>query len=100
MEVPDIVYWAMARNLEQMKKALIANPGINIADEGYTALHSAAENDQVEIVRFLLERGANPSPRDWLGNTPIDYAMRNGSTAIMTLLSEHGAKSARQAAKA
>jgi ankyrin repeat protein len=97
MEVPDLVYWAMARNLEQMKKALVSNPDIDIADEGYTALHSAAENDQLEIVQFLLEHGANPSLRDWSGNTPTDYAKRNGSSAIVQLLGENVDRSTMQA---
>jgi len=37
-------------------------------------LHSAALNGHVEIVKILLERGADPRIADNRGHIPLDYA--------------------------
>jgi len=47
---------------------------INAVDqEGDTALHYAAGNAEVEIVELLLVRGANPSPKNRKGETPLNW---------------------------
>jgi uncharacterized protein len=43
-------------------------------DNGFTALHSAAQNGDVELVRLLLDRGADPSLRTEDGRSPADLA--------------------------
>ena len=37
-------------------------------------MHSAALNGHVEIVKILLERGADPRIADNRGHIPLDYA--------------------------
>lgn len=44
------------------------------AEHGFTALHSAAQNGDVELARLLLERGADPSLSTDDGRTPGDLA--------------------------
>jgi hypothetical protein len=39
---------------------------------GTTALHDAAQRGSVELVRYLLEHGANPNLMDDEGRKPID----------------------------
>jgi ankyrin repeat protein len=56
-------------------------------DEGCTALHLAA-NFSPEIVRILVERGANVNARCIYGLTPLHHA---GSLEIAVFLVEHGA---------
>jgi ankyrin repeat protein len=46
-----------------------AQTGVN---EGYTALHSAAQAGNVSLVRYLLEKGANPNALTADGKKPID----------------------------
>jgi len=41
-------------------------------NEGMTALHVAAQTGRVDLVRFLLEKGANPNIQDSNGKKPID----------------------------
>ncbi len=58
-EVPKIIYWASLGNLEQVKSALLENPDINIKDsDGFTALDIALENNHIEVINYLVERGA------------------------------------------
>ena len=49
-----------------------------------TAIHLAASEGMLEVVRFLVEElGASVSPRDRWGNTPLDDATR-GSRMVKT----------------
>ena len=52
--------------------------GINIdsfISENETNLHYACRNIQVNVVRFLLSRGADPTICDYFDSTPLDIAM-------------------------
>ena len=49
-----------------------------------TALHLAHRHAQV--AKLLLAAGASASVRDAYGATPIDYAIRNGDTNTLTVL--------------
>jgi ankyrin repeat protein len=42
------------------------------ANEGMTALHVAAQSGRVDLVRYLLDKGANPGIVDANGRKPID----------------------------
>jgi ankyrin repeat protein len=42
------------------------------ANEGMTALHVAAQAGRADLVRYLLEKGANPAIVDGNGHKPID----------------------------
>ncbi|WP_282043073.1 ankyrin repeat domain-containing protein [Winogradskyella flava] len=60
---------------------------------GYCALHFAAQNNEIEIMRVLLNKGANPNLRDSYGNTPIWTAIMNTKDdfSIIKLLMENKA---------
>lgn len=54
------------------------------ANEGMTALHNAAQSGRVDLVRYLLDKGANPEILDANGKKPIDLvgaAARGGAGA-------------------
>jgi len=55
-----------------------------------TPLYFAAQNGSEEIVRLLLERGADPNAMNKDGTTPSMYAIRAGNRAILDMLSERG----------
>jgi len=44
------------------------------AEHGFTALHSAAQNDDVKLAGLLLDRGADASLETDAGKTPADLA--------------------------
>jgi len=54
-------------------------------------LHAASAGRHVEIVRALLEAGANPNARQQGGFTPLHAAAQNGDVDIARLLLDKGA---------
>jgi uncharacterized protein len=53
---------------------------------GYTALHEAAVNGNVAMIRLLLERGGNPGLANDEGELPIDMARSKGHADAERLL--------------
>ena len=58
--------------------------------DGSTALHSAcADNSSnLDVVKFLLEKGNSPSSKDNLGRTPLSLAAYYGKLAVVKYLVE------------
>ena len=48
------------------------------ANEGMTALHVAVQAGKTDLVRYLLEKGANPELADAIGRKPIDMLSAGG----------------------
>ncbi|GAB5368710.1 hypothetical protein AAMO2058_001343200 [Amorphochlora amoebiformis] len=67
--------FAIAQCLIQIAKA-----SLNVLDSnGQHALFSAARGGHVDIVRYLLEKGAKPTLKDFHGETPLMHAVLSGS---------------------
>jgi len=56
-----------------------------------TALHGAVARRDVEIVKMLLEAGADPNARQERGFAPLHDAAANGNARLVELLLTHGA---------
>jgi len=54
--------------------------------EGFTALMTAAAEGQIEIVRQLLDHGADRSLEDKDGDTALSFARQMGHTEVAALL--------------
>jgi len=67
--------------------------GLNLrfGDDRETALYYATSRDNVEIVKLLLEAGANPSQTTDQGFTLLHMAAYNGLVEILQLLLDAGA---------
>ena len=70
-------------NLDLAK--LIVDAGGNVNEENYY-LTRAAEEGQIEVVKFLLQNGANPNQKNDRGETALKLARKNGHREIVTLL--------------
>ena len=58
-----------------------------------TALHYVAlgKNDQTNVTKLLITKGATIDAKDKDENTPLHFAARSGNTGIVELLIENGA---------
>ena len=60
-------------------------------EHGYTALHYAAMNNCLEVVKFLIENGANINLCNKKGQSPLEIAYLYKCGDIVTYLLEKGA---------
>ncbi len=67
---------AVAGDLEQVQAIVARHPeAVNEKDEyGFTALHGLAEEEHYDIVRFLIEHGADVNAQNEDGITPLHLA--------------------------
>lgn len=65
---------------------------VNVSNSDYeTPLHLACQNNHFEIVKLLIDHGANlEACRDFSDHTPFHYACENGHENIIKLLVENG----------
>jgi ankyrin repeat protein len=78
----------VAGAMELLKKGAKAN---SAEADGMTALHWAAQLDDVKLAKALLSAGASVKAANRYGVTPLELAAVNGSTAMVQLLLDAGA---------
>jgi len=66
---------------------LPSNNGFNVFP-----IHSAAAGNYTDIVRMLVENGANVNVKQQAGATPLHSAAQNGNLDLLILLLENGAE--------
>jgi RNA polymerase sigma factor (sigma-70 family) len=59
---------------------------------GATPLHVAVALEQIEMMRLLLDAGADPNSEERDGATPLHYAAKTGNTDVAALLLSRGAR--------
>ena len=85
LHLPELVYWASLGDVEQV--ALLLEDGIDpnqIDDEGYSALQAAAENDNIDVVKLLVSKGARIDHRTQY--TALELAEMAGNTEVIAFL--------------
>jgi hypothetical protein len=90
---PPLVVAAERDDLDEVRRLLDGGTPVNASNSilGTTALLAAAGQGRVEVVRLLLERGADVNARSG-GWTPLPLALSSGvSPEIARLLVAHGA---------
>lgn len=77
-----------------VRKRLAEDPSLANPSDGQTSpLHEAARGGHVQVVRLLLDHGADSTFRDSAGKTPLDIAVQRGYSGIVDLLERSGAPS-------
>ncbi len=83
---------AMRGNREAVRAALARKADVNAPQaDGTTALHWAAERDDVALAELLLTSGARVGARTREGVTPLQLAAINGSADMLGRLIKSGA---------
>ena len=88
---PDIVDAAWLGNAQRVLEILALHPElVDGPEEGRVSpLRSAASNGRAEIVRILLDHGADPHARSPVsGGTALDFARERGHEHVVRLLSD------------
>ena len=82
-----------ARTGDRARVAALLDAGISVntaTKYGVSALGFAAERGHFEVVRLLVERGADVTIADsFYGSRPLDFALRGGRLDIALYLLEH-----------
>jgi len=74
-------------DLLEIKKLYSSGINLNISDyDKRTALHLAASENKIKIVKFLLNKNVDKNVVDRWGNTPLDDAIRGDCKEIIELL--------------
>lgn len=91
---PCVALAAVFGNLEVAKYLHTKGADVNAIatnGSGYNALTGAVASGHTEIVKWLLENGAQPNYEYANGYTPLLTAAANGHLEILKLLQAHGA---------
>ena len=86
----DLIEFGMT---DEFKYCLDWNPELkSVTDEyGWTTMHFAASFNRVDILRYLLENGAEINVKDDQGYTPLLLAIETESLDAFKLLLDNGA---------
>lgn len=63
-----------------------------ITDNGNSLLHIIILENQIEMVKYFLDKGTNPDIQNINGDTPLHISVRNQNFEIITMLLEYGAQ--------
>lgn len=91
---PALVQACQTGNFEEVQRLLRSGEAAaqDVGEDGTTALHWAAINNQVRICEYLLDQGAVVDARGGeLRATPLHWACRSGLVYIVRLLLDRGA---------
>ena len=90
--VRSFTYAARRGDVSKVADMVQAGMPVDIDDEdGWTALFRAACYNRTDLVRYLLNNGANVNKQDRWGETALYSASRMNKTDVMTILLQHGA---------
>jgi ankyrin repeat protein len=74
----DVHNSVIEKDITTLMKLLSAGKNIDSQDDnGWTALHFAAQSSNIEIINLLLKNNANPNLIDIHGNSPLWTATMN-----------------------
>lgn len=93
----DALRWAAEKGLataaEEALRAYVEDGG-DVDDRiigQQTALHLSARNGNANVVKVLLDAGADPNMIDDVERSPLHYAAKHGNGSVVELLLTHGA---------
>ncbi|KAF7709128.1 hypothetical protein HF521_015978 [Silurus meridionalis] len=92
--VINLLFAAYTGDVSALRRFALSSVDMEQRDyDSRTALHVAAAEGHVDVVRFLLEAcKVNPVPKDRWGKTPLDEATHFGHHEVVTLLQELSSK--------
>ena len=81
-----------AGRIEEILKLLNKGTSPNAVVEGWTPLEKASVNKNCDVIKILIEGGADPNKVDEDGLTPLHLSSKDGHVDSAVVLMKHGAK--------
>jgi glutaminase len=86
----EFLYACMENNMNAIRKLVLSGIDVNVMDyDKRTGLHIAASEGLVELVKYLLENGADLDKRDRWNNTPYDDACRENKKEVIEIFENY-----------
>ncbi|XP_037461978.1 putative ankyrin repeat protein RF_0381 [Triticum dicoccoides] len=88
-----VLHFAACKGSLEICKFLVEESGLDVdsaSKTGETPMFYAALAGKVQVMRYLLDRGADPAVRDDNGSTPLHYAAEEGHCEAVRLLLSKG----------
>ncbi|MEO1712553.1 MAG: glutaminase A, partial [Bacteroidota bacterium] len=83
----NLIYAASYGDLDEIRRLHAMGIDLGEADyDGRTALHLAAAENQINVVKYLISAKVDSAPVDRWGGTPLDDAKKSGNTELVTYL--------------
>lgn len=87
MKRRELLAAARTKNIDTFKAIADTLPTPNLHDDRLnTALHFAAANNHTQLIKYLLDRGANKADKNLIGKTAYNIAQETGSYEAILLL--------------
>lgn len=79
---------ALKGDLQTVKKLVEYGEEVNQTSNGMTPLMYAAKYNRVDVVKFLISKGAEPNTKSDKGFTALDYAEQTGARDVVNYLNQ------------
>lgn len=85
--VISLIWAASAGDIDEIQRLEAMGADLNASDyDGRTAIHLAASEGQLEVVKYFMNKNVNLSPKDRWGGTPLKDAKKGKHTKVVELL--------------
>lgn len=83
----ELIWAASTGDISEIKRTIALGVDINKGDyDNRTALHLAAAEGHYDVIKYLIDKGANIDATDRWNMTPLDDAKANNNDSIIALL--------------
>jgi ankyrin repeat protein len=88
-----LIDYVKLRHITKIQESIAQGVNLDVQDEyGYTALIWAVNHSQLNIVKLLLDAGADKTIQDYDGHDALYWATYYGCQAIIDLLTDEPIK--------